>query len=214
LEDTVKLYLSSYQFGDRFDDLLAAVGAGGKAAIISNAADLIPMDARLAYARTVFDPVAQFRDHGVDAAELDLRAYFGAPEALNAALADVRLVWANGGNAFLLRRAMRQSGLDDLLRRRLAHDALVYGGWSAGAVVAGTTLRGIELMDDPDVVVDGYSPATAWDGLGLVNFAIVPHFESDSPDAGAAAGAQAYMQAIGIPHRTMRDGDVIMVDRL
>jgi dipeptidase E len=210
----VKLYLSSYRFGDRFDDLLAAVGPGGKAAIVSNAADFIPMESRLAYARTVFDPLAHFRDHGVDAADIDLRAFFGDPGALDTALADVRLVWANGGNAFLLRRAMRQSGLDDILRRRLAHDGLIYGGWSAGAVVAGPTLRGLDLMDDPDVVVDGYSPATVWDGIGLVDFAIVPHFESDSPEAEAAAGAQAYLQAVGIPHRTIRDGAVIVVDRL
>jgi len=106
----VRLYLSSYRMGARFDELVSAVGAGAKVVVIGNAVDFIPMEDRLAYARTGFDPVAQFRTHGLDANELDLRAFFGKPAALAAALADVRLVWANGGNAFLLRQRCGRAG--------------------------------------------------------------------------------------------------------
>jgi len=206
----VRLYLSSYRLGDRFDELVAAAGAGARAAVIANAVDLIPIEDRLAYARTGFDPVGRFRTHGLDADELDLRAFFGKPAALAAALADVRLVWANGGNAFLLRRAMRQSGLDEILKRRVPAGELIYGGWSAGAVVAGPSLRGIDLMDEPYVVADGYAAAPVWEGLALVDFSIVPHFESDHPESEAAARAHAYMTAEKMPHRTLRDGEVII----
>lgn len=88
---------------------------------------------------------------------------------------------------------------------------LIYGGWSAGAVVAGPTLRGIEIMDDPYIVAESYQIEPVWDGLGLVDFSIVPHFESDHPEAEAAARAHEHMTATGIPHRTMRDGEVIIV---
>ena len=206
----MRLYLSSFRMGDRFDDLISAIGAGSNAVVVANAVDFIPVEARLAYARTGFDAVNHFRTHGLEADELDLRQIFGRPADLEAALVGVRLVWANGGNAFLLRRAMRQSGLDEVLKRSVARGDLVYGGWSAGAVVAGPSLRGIELMDDPDVVAAGYSAAPVWEGLALVDFSIVPHFQSDHVEAEAAARAHAYMTANGIPHRTLRDGEVIV----
>ena len=158
----MRLYLSSYRLGDRFDELVAAAGAGARAAVIANAVDLIPIEDRLAYARTGFDPVGRFRTHGLDADELDLRAFFGKPAALAAALADVRLVWANGGNAFLLRRAMRQSGLDEILKRRVPAGELIYGGWSAGAVVRDT--RRVYV-----VVIPG---SLSFDGLNDVSLTI------------------------------------------
>ena len=197
--------------GNRFDELLSMVEQGSKIAVISNAVDFIPAESRQRYARTVFDPVAYFRTQGLHATDLDLRHFFGKAADLDVALAQTRLVWAVGGNAFLLMRAMRQSGLDEILRHRVARESLIYGGWSAGAVVAGPTLRGIEIMDDPHVVAEGYQVEPVWYGLGLVDFSIVPHFESDHPEAEAAARTHEYMTANGISHRTLRDGEVLIV---
>ena len=52
------------------------------------------------------------------------------------------LIWVNGGNVFLLRRAMQQSGLDNVIIERKSDDGFVYSGYSAGACVVGPTLRG------------------------------------------------------------------------
>ena len=208
---TVRLYLSSYRMGDRFAELVSALPPGAPVAVVSNALDFIDPEARAAYARNVHDPVAEFRAHGLTAFDLDLRQYFARPEALAEALAPVRLIFATGGNAFLLRRAMAQSGLDALIPGRLAQGDLIYGGWSAGAVVAGPALKGLHLMDDPAVLAPGgYAPEPIWDGLGLVDFTIVPHFASDHPEADAAAKAAAWLQAEGLPFRTLRDGEVIV----
>ncbi|HVI32630.1 Type 1 glutamine amidotransferase-like domain-containing protein [Phenylobacterium sp.] len=207
----MRLYLSSFRMGDRFGELMRALGPRAKVAVISNAVDFIPAEDRTAHARTVFDPVQHFNGQGLDAFDLDLRTFFGDPARLEATLDGVRLVWANGGNAFLLRRAMRQSGLDALLRREVSGGGLVYGGWSAGAVVAAPTLRGLELMDDPEVVVAGYDPEPVWEGLGLVPFSLVPHFGSQHPEAEAAAQAAAWLAAQGLPHRTLRDGEVLVI---
>ncbi|MBL8555211.1 MAG: Type 1 glutamine amidotransferase-like domain-containing protein, partial [Phenylobacterium sp.] len=147
---------------------------------------------------------------GLDAYDLDLRAYFGRPRDLLAELERTRLVWAVGGNAFLLRRAMRQSGFDALAPGLIWAERLVYGGWSAGACVAAPSLRGLELMDDPAVQADGYDPEPVWEGLGLIDAAIVPHYRSDHAEAEAAERAAAFMAARGIPHRTLRDGDVLI----
>lgn len=207
----MRLYLSSFRMGERFEDLVRALPSGRAVAVISNAVDFIPREDRLAYARNVFDPVAHFKSFGVAASDLDLRDHFGDSAALRTALRGVGLVWANGGNAFLLRRAMRQSGLDQLLTERLAASDLIYGGWSAGAVVAGPTLRGVELMDDPAVIVEGYDPAPVWEGVGLVDFSIVPHFQSDHPEAEAAGRMAAWLSEAGLPFRTVRDGEAIVI---
>jgi dipeptidase E len=207
----MRLYLSSYRTGDRFGELIAALGPKGRVAVVSNAVDNIPPESRLADARQGFDPVATFRAHGLSAFDLDLRRYFGDNSQLPAVLDRVDMVWATGGNAFLLRRALRQSGLDGLLRQRLDEGRLIYGGWSAGAVVAGPGLRGIDLMDDPWVCAPHYEPAPVWDGLGLVDFVVVPHFQSSHPEAVAASAAVAYLQRNGISCRPLQDGQVIIL---
>jgi dipeptidase E len=207
----MKLYLSSFRMGERFDDLVSVLGPGAKVAVVSNALDYIPADARRAYARTGFDALRVFIERGLDAVDLDLRSHFDAPRTLEDALADVRLVWAVGGNAFLLRRAMRQSGFDRWLPSRVQEGTLIYGGWSAGAVVAGPDLDGIELMDDPAMTAEGYETAVVREGLGLVDFTVVPHYRSDHPEAGAAERAAAFRQERRLPLRTLRDGEVIVV---
>jgi len=208
----MRLYLSSFRMGDAFAELMAMTDPTLRVAVVSNAVDFIPEIARRAYAATVHDPIADFRDQGRDAFDLDLRRFFGAPDTLPGAIERVGLVWAVGGNAFLLRRAMRQSGLDALLTEALAQDRLAYGGWSAGAVVAGPDLQGIELMDDPAVLADGYDEAVIWEGLGLLNERIVPHYRSDHPEADAAERAVQALQARGLPCRTLRDGEALVMN--
>ena len=208
----MRLYLASHRTGDTFPELLRMAGPGARTAVISNAVDFMPRESRDAYARTVFDPVRHFRDHGLDAFELDLRDFFGRAPALLAELEATRLVWAVGGNAFLLRRAMRQSGFDAIAPGLVWAERLIYGGWSAGACVAGPSLRGLELMDDPAVAPVGYEAEPVWEGLGLIDGAVVPHFRSPHPEADAAEAAAAWMRANRIPHRTLRDGDVLVQD--
>lgn len=208
----MRLYLSSHRFGDRFDLFRAMAGQGARVGVISNALDLVPQEQREAYARNVNDPLADLRDHGLAASDLDLRKYFAQPERLDAALGELDAVWALGGNAFLLRRAMRQSGFDDAGVRRIRDDALLYGGWSAGAVVAGPDLRGIELMDQPNDIAAGYDPAPLWDGLGLIGVHLVPHYDSGHAESPAAEKVTEYLLDHALPYRTMRDGDVLVCD--
>ena len=206
----MRLYLSSYRFGSARDRLLALVPAGARVAVVSNALDLIPDESRRSYASNVHDPLAELAQMDLSPFDLDLRRWFGDAAGLERELAEVQMVWAVGGNSFLLRRAMAQSGLDAILRRRLAEDSIAYGGWSAGACVAGPTLRGVHLMDAPDDVAAGYDPAPIYEGLSLVDFVIVPHFASDHPEADAARIAAAWLADQGLVHRTLRDGEAIV----
>jgi dipeptidase E len=179
----MRLYLSSYRLGDCADQLLVLTRGGTRACIISNALDNIPQKARMDYEATNYSPRRAFSEIGIQAVDLDLREYFGKREGLRERLAAVDLVWAVGGNSFLLLRAMEQSGFAPLIHAMLDQDEIVYGGFSAGAVVATPTLRGIDLMDSPSALADGYSSEVFWEGLGLVDFSIVPHYMSNHPEA-------------------------------
>lgn len=206
----MRLYLASHRTGDSYPELVRMAGPGARVGVISNAVDFVPTADREAYARKVFDPIADFRARGLDAYDLDLRAYFRRPKALLAELERTRMVWAVGGNAFLLRRAMRQSGFDAIAPGLIWAERLVYGGWSAGACVAAPSLRGLEHMDDPTVLAANYDPEPVWEGLGLIDAAIVPHWRSDHAEAEAADACAEWMTANGVPHRTLRDGDVLI----
>ena len=208
----MRLYLSSYRLGANAFRLRKLLNGGRRAAVIQNALDFIPADARRAYEANVYDPKAELADLGIGAEELDLRAYFGQPVALEKALASFDLVWAVGGNAFLLRRAMQLSGFDRVLPELLHEDALVYGGFSAGAVVAAPSLRGIDIMDDPRQSAPGYDDNIVWDGLDLIDFSIVPHYRSAHDEAEAAERAVGFLEEADMPFQPLRDGEVIIVE--
>lgn len=206
----MRLYLSSYRIGDRAGSLLALLGGCKRAAIIENALDNISAPARELYRREAYDPVVELASLGIAGTPLDLRHHFGDPEGLSARLRQFDLVWVTGGNAFVLRRAMKQSGFDDVITAMLEDDEIVYGGFSAGAVVAAPDLEGIHLMDDPDEVPPGYDREVVWDGLGLIDHAIVPHYRSPHPETAAADRAVRHLSARGLRYRALRDGEVII----
>jgi dipeptidase E len=205
----MRLYLSSERLGERAGALLAMVN-GPRVAVIANGYDHCSAMARDIYRAEVYDPVVEFRSLGLEPDELDLRAHFGDPQSLRDRLSAYELVWVMGGNSFVLRRAMRSSGFDHVIADLLETDAIAYGGYAAGAIVAGPTLRGMELMDDPWEVPVGYDEPLIWHGLGLTPFTIVPHYRSRHPDSAAAEKIVSYMEARKARFRALSDGEVIV----
>jgi dipeptidase E len=116
-----------------------------------------------------------------------------------------------GGNSFVLRRAMRLSGFDKLIGNFVNDNSLVYGGFSAGAVVATKTLRGIDLVDDPNSLPEDYPQNVVWEGLGFVDFSIAPHYRSDHPESESIENVVEYFQASNMPYKALRDGEVLVV---
>ncbi len=206
----MRLYLSSYRIGERAGSLLALLGGGKRAAIIENALDILPPGQREALRQEAADPASELAALGIGAERLDLRSFFGRPEPLLAELERLDLVWICGGNSFVLRRAMKQSGFDEAIQTLLERDAIVYGGAGAGAMVAAPSLVGMHLMDDPDAAPLGYDAETPWDGLGLIDHAIVPHYRSAHPESAAAERAVRHLSARGLRYRALHDGEVIV----
>ncbi len=199
----MRLFLSSFRLNDASRELPELAGAGARTAVVLNALDNVPGFPRADWMEAERRVLLAL---GLRAFELDLRDCVGRPDALRAALDGVGLVWATGGNVFVLREAMRRSGLDAVLHERLREDTVAYGGYSAGACVAGPTLRGIELVDDVGAVSE-----PIWDGLRLVEFSIAPHYRSAHPDAELIERVVAYFEAHAMPFRAVRDGEAIVV---
>lgn len=204
-----RVYLSSYQFGQASQELTELAGAGTPAVVVMNALDIYGSRRP----EQVEANVSSLAELGIPAEELDLRDYFGQPDRLREALVPVGLIWATGGNAFVLRRAMRASGLDDIVSTRVAEGSLMWAGFSAGAVVATPTLKGIELVDDCTVIPEGYEDTEiVWGGLGLVNYSIAPHYQSEHPESEAIELVVERFKADRMPYRTLRDGEAILVN--
>ena len=205
----MRLYLSSERLGERAGTLLAMVH-GPRVAVIANGYDGASASAREIYRAEVYDPITEFRGLGLAAEPVDLRAHFHDAASLRQRLSGYDLVWVMGGNSFVLRRAMKSSGFDHIVRDLLEADRIAYGGYAAGAVVAGPSLRGLELMDDPFELPEGYDEPLIWNGLSLTPFAIVPHFRSRHPEAAAAEKVVSYMEARKARFRALSDGEVIV----
>src|SRR5919109_5303802 len=107
----MRLYLSSFKLGNRPDRLVSLIGPGKAVAVIMNALDNFPDD-RAQWLAGQIDALAGL---GLAATELDLRRYFDRPGELASLLPRFDAVWINGGNAFLLRSAMRRSGFDEAI---------------------------------------------------------------------------------------------------
>ena len=205
----MKLYLSSMDLGDATEHLVALVGANKKAAIIMNAGDGYGDERRPAYRQAYVRGLAGL---GFSGEELDLRRYFRKPDALRTELSRFGLLWVVGGNSFVLRRAMKLSGLDEILPNSLKNSDLVYGGFSAGSCMVTPSLHGIEYADDPHEVPPGYSPDVVWEGLNLVDFHIAPHFQSPHPEAAAIDQVVDYFEKHRLPYKALVDGEAIVVN--
>ena len=163
-------------------------------------------------AAAVAREIDDLRSLGLDPVELDLRAFWDNPDDLSAALAEYRMLWVRGGNTFVLRVAMSRAGADAVLKNLLGCDALVYAGYSAGCCVLAPNLGGLELVDPPDDVRTTYGLEPLWDGLGLLPFAIVPHFRSDHPETELVEALYVHYSNTGVPYRTLSDGDALVID--
>lgn len=202
------LYLSSYGFGNQVERLRDLVSGPRRAAVIANAldfsTDLVRKEANVDAA------IDRLQKLEFAASEIDLKLYFRNPEGLRQELEEFGLIWTLGGNSFLLRSAMRQSGFDSYL---LAHQEsnLVYGGYSAGIVVVTPTLKGVHLVDPPDAVSQIYGDEILWTGLSLVPYCIAPHYDSQHPESELVDHMIEYFSRRRMSFKKMRDGEVMIV---
>lgn len=205
----MRLYLSSLDTGHHADRLVELVGRARRVAVIANAMDVAAPRVRR---RVVAREIGAMSSLGFDPHEVDLREFFGAPTRLRRELRPCDAVWIPGGNVFVLRRALQISGADRVLRDLLERDEIVYSGYSAGPCVLAPSLRGFERVDDPDDATRAYGVLPSWEGMGVVDFAFVPHYDSPgNPETERINDVIASLEESALPYRALRDGEVLVM---
>ncbi|GHF31698.1 dipeptidase E [Deinococcus metalli] len=129
-------------------------------------------------------------------------------ESWVAAVQEADALLVQGGDVWYLSRWMRESGLADLLP---SLRSTVYVGISAGSMVTAPVFG--ETYDDP------HAPYVIDQGLGLVDFALLPHLDhADHPESTtskvARMAAEVPVPTYGIDDQTaikVRDGHVEVV---
>lgn len=171
----MKLYLSSYRVPTPSDlfDLFPNPPDRIKTAIIPNGKDYeLPHERGVKLDELVND----LEKLGPSTEIVDLRDHDDSAQVYES-LKDFDFIWVAGGNCFVLRSEMRRSGFDKIIEKLLG-EGKVYGGESAGAVVAGLTLQGTEVADEPEL-----ADQIIWEGLALTSRIISPHADNfDFPE--------------------------------
>jgi dipeptidase E len=206
----MRLFLSSYRAGKHDKNLLEFIAGITKIAVITNAKDYkTPQERRL----KIEDNFNYYRSIGLEPHEIDLRPYFHKPGA-EKLLEKHNFVWLAGGNVFLLRRALRYTDLDKFFYDAIRKNEIILGGESAGAISMGPTLRYSEMdsdEDSPDYLPQGYQKKVLWDGLDLVNYVPVPHYQD--PEYGDEIDHYiARLDAAGIGHKEMTNDQAIIIN--
>lgn len=208
----MKYYLSSYQIGNEVNKLKDLIPKNNKkAAYISNSLDF-SNDLERRKQDEQFD-INQLSEAGLEVELFDLRNYFNQPNNLIKDILKYGVIWVRGGNVFVLRQAMKLSGLDDVLKNLAkSNKDILYGGYSAGICVLAPSLRGLELVDDLTQQPYKEQPGLIWEGLNLINYSIVPHYKSDHPESEAVNKVVEYYKKNKIPFKALKDGEVIVIE--
>lgn len=203
----MKLYLSSFRLGDNSERLVKLLSTKKKTAVIVNAIDDAMDEIRK---EKLEREIRDLSTLGIDSEELDLRNYFGKKVELKKKLSEYGMVWIRGGNTFILRRAYRYSRFDELLKEKIADKDFVYGGYSAAVCILAPSLKGLDIVDNPNIVPQGYQEDIIWEGLGFLDYAIAPHYRSEHPESAGVEKEVQYCIDNKILFKALRDGEVLL----
>jgi len=179
--------------------MLEFAGPGRRLALVPNALDGLPDEVRGA---ALGRDIADLQELGFQVTVTDLHDPLARERFKQA---DV--VWVRGGNVFVLRGALADTGADDILIDLIQRDAILYGGYSAGGCVLAPDLLGLETIDDISAVSD-----PIFTGLGLLDRPFVPHVRSPGhPETNECDALSKAMTRAGQPHWALSDGDVLLI---
>ncbi len=206
----MKFYLSSYKMGNHEEELKNMISSTNmKTAYIPNALDFADdLEKRKESEEKDINDLDKF---GLNVERLDLKEYFNQKEKLKEKILEYGVIWVRGGNAFVLRQAMKISGFDEILLEIQENDNLVYGGYSAGVCVLGPSLKGLEIVDDANITPYEEIKGIVWEGVGVLSYSIVPHYRSDHPESEKAEKDVEFMIKEKILFKALKDGEVIII---
>ncbi|HZY37042.1 MAG TPA: Type 1 glutamine amidotransferase-like domain-containing protein [Mucilaginibacter sp.] len=207
----MKFYLSSYKFGNEVEKLRQMLPKGSKIGHINNSRDFTWADPEIreSYQQKEID---ELNGLGFSAEPLDLKIYFNKEDLLREKIGKLDGLWVSGGNTFVLRQAMKLSGFDNIFGELRARRNFLYAGYSAGICILCDSLKYIQNVDDPNDFPYPENKETIWDGLGVFNCGLLPHYDSDHFESAAVGKeVQACIDNKWL-FKVLRDGEVIIIE--
>ena len=160
----------SYSQGKPFLDLIGKEKASDvKIALIENTSDVYPEEKK----DWVYAGRDSITSQGFQVDVVDLQEYLEGKKLLLYRLQQADVIWLGGGNTYYLRWILKETKADIIIQR-LVRQGKVYGGGSAGAIVAGPTLKYFENADDPKK-----APQKIDEGLALTSTVAIPHWGNE-----------------------------------
>jgi dipeptidase E len=207
----MKFYLSSFKLGNEPKELVRMMMPNKKIGFIPNASDYTNADIQRENEINNQD-MAELKNLGLDVQLLDLREYFGKTDELRKKISELGGLFVRGGNTFVLRQAMRLSGFDTIFKELLKRDNFVYAGYSAGICVLSRDIKVLQTVDDPNDKPYRELQDIIGEGLGYLDYIIIPHYKSYHPESALVDRLVEQCQKNGTPFKTLRDGEVILIE--
>ena len=197
------LYLSSQKFGNNEDFLRNWSKTHNKQLLISNA---LHSKEKLKKEKIEKEDINKLEELGFKIDTIDLKDYFDKSKELEEILKKYNSICVIGGNVFVLRAAMKYSGLDEYLKK-LNNDYL-YIGYSAGSIVLSKNIELFKIVDEP---IDFYQKnEIIYDGLNLIDYTFIPHYKSDYHKAHLIEEIVNTCEEKNIKYKALKNGESII----
>lgn len=208
----MKYYLSSFKIGNDLPKFKALFLKNKKIGFIPNALDFTGAnkDKVKTHIESDFQRLSEL---GLQVEMLDLSCYFGKYSDLESKVAELGAVWVCGGNVFVLRQAMYLSGFDKLLKKLSRKDDFLYSGYSAGCCVLSPNLNAYKIVDNSTDTPYQEQDTVIWEGIGLIEYAFLPHFDSEHPESSAIDKEIEFCKVNDIPYKALRDGEALIFEQ-
>ncbi|MCF7871654.1 peptidase E [Candidatus Woesearchaeota archaeon] len=207
----MKLYLSSYRLGKETDKLIEMTPIK-KIAYIPNALDFEGADPKRKQKHIEKD-MNSLKELGLQCELLDLKQYFNKEQELKQKLKQIKAVFISGGNTYVLRQAMKLSGMDKILNNiKENKENFLYAGYSAAGCVLSPSLKVYQTVDNPQTPYKEQKEII-WEGLGFIDYAFMPHYDSDHNESEDINKEIEYCKTNSKPYKAIRDGEVIIEEK-
>ncbi len=77
---------------------------------------------------------------------------------------------------------MKLSGFDDIIKN-MDRDDFLYSRYSAGICILVPSLKALQQVDNPNIMPYEELKEIIWEGLGILDYIILPHYKSEHPES-------------------------------
>lgn len=208
----MKYYLSSYKLGNETEKLKTLIkNTSEKFGYIPNALDFTGADQADVRQHCEKD-IKDLSLYGVKVEMLDLKNYFEKENELKTKLTELGGLYISGGNTFVLRQAMKLSGLDKIIIENSFPNNFLYIAYSAGACLLSPDLKQYAITDNVKDFPYKQIKEQIWEGLNILNFVFQPHYHSDHPETQSTDKEIEYCIANKILFKAYKDGEVLVIE--